>query len=41
MKKYFIIVFWKALKINYKSFFLGIDCRDILYVDAFYMQWYI
>jgi len=32
MKKYFIIVFWKALEISYKSFFWGRDCPDTLYM---------
>jgi len=31
MKKYFIIVFWKALEVSYKSFFWGRDCPDTLY----------
>jgi len=26
MKKYFIIVFWKALEVSYKSFSWGRDC---------------
>jgi len=36
MKKYFIIVFRKALEVSYKSFFLGRDCPDTLYIYIYF-----
>jgi len=32
MKKYFIIVFWKAVEVSYKSFFLWTDRSHTLYI---------